>query len=445
MKVSLEKKAENEGLITINLEEKDYKEAFNNKLKEYSKKMNLKGFRPGKVPIGLVNKMYGKSIKADEINHKASHGLEDFIKKEKLQFVGDPMLVQPEEAYDFESQKDFEIKFELGLIPEYSIPLDKKIKVNKYSLKEDKGLYEETLENLRNQFGERSEPESSSDSDTVYGELKSKDESFSRTLGIAISDLDKKGQAFFTGKKKDDVVEFPIDKAFGKDKSALIGKAGLSETELKGLKGDFIFRIDSISKIVPAEINQDLFDKVFGKDQVKSKEEFETKLKEDITKSNEQETISQFHRDIRKALLEKTKLELSKDFMKRWLKQGANPELEINEEQLEKELPEYLDHLKWNLISNKIREDENIEVKPEEVKEETKKMIASQFGGNLPGDRESFLDQFADNYLNENEGKNFGQVYNSIMERRIFDYLDSKVTAVEKKVSHKEFKKVLAG
>ena len=123
MKVSIEKKAENQGLITINLEENDYKPAFEKKLKDYSKKMNLKGFRPGKVPIGIVNKMYGSSIKAEEVNHKASHGLEDFIKNEKLQFVGDPMLIPPTKAYDFESQKDFEIKFELGLVPEYHNPI----------------------------------------------------------------------------------------------------------------------------------------------------------------------------------------------------------------------------------------------------------------------------------------------------------------------------------
>ncbi len=446
MKVNIDRKSNNEGVITINLEEKDYKEAFENKLKEYGKKMNLKGFRPGKVPVGLVNKMYGRSIKADEINQKASHGLEDFIKQEKLQLLGDPIVIPPETPLDFGDQKDFELKFEVGYVPEYDIPLTKKPKVNYYQIKEDKDLLDQTIQNLKDQFGDRSEPEKTAVEDVIYGELKSVDGSITKNAGIKIQDIQKKGQDTFIGKSKEELVEFKIDKIFGKDRSGILGNLGMSDKELSGLKGDFSFKIDSITRLKPAEINQELFDKVFGKDAIKSEEEFVERVKQDLEKSNEVEQRNQFFRDIKKTLNESTKLELPREFLKKWLKNGAGQDTKIPEDQLEKELPDYLDQLKWNIITNRIREEQSIEVKPEEVKDETKRLFESQLGQNFPTEqKEGLLDQFADNYLKENEGKNFSTIFNSLMERKIMTFLEDNVTKVEKKVNHKEFKKLLEG
>ncbi len=446
MKVTIDKKSQNEGVITINLEEKDYKEAFENKLKEYGKKMNLKGFRPGKVPVGLVNKMYGKSIKADEINHKASNGLEDFIKDQKLQLLGDPIAIPNETPSDFETQKDFELKFDVGFVPEFNIPLEKKVKVNYYTVKEDKDLLEQTLQNLKDQFGDRTDPEIAEEQDTVFGDLKSEDGSIEKKAGIKIADMPKKNRNLLIGKKKGDVINFEIEKAFGKEKSGILGNMGMSKEELEALKGPFTLKVDSLTRMAPAEMNQEFFDKVFGPGSVKTEEEFISRVKEDIAKSNEVEQKNQFFRDIKKTLNENTKLELPRDFLKRWLTLGAGQENKIPEDQLEKELPDYIDQLKWNIITNKVREEQKIEVKPEEVKEETKRLFNSQLGQNFPEDqKDELLERFADNYLQENEGKNFSNIFNSLMERRILEYLEQNVTRVEKKINHKEFKKLLEG
>lgn len=442
MNVTLDKKADNFGVLTIEVQESDYAQELDKKIKDYSKKMNLKGFRPGKVPPGLVKKMYGTSLKVEEINQQASKGMQDFIEKEKIQLLGDPMIKQPDSAIDWDSNSPVKLEFEIGMVPEFDVPMDKKLKLTKYEVEMSDKLLTETIENLQKQYGNSSHPEEVGENDILFGDLKTED-GIEQSISFSIEKLTAAKKKTFLGAKKEEVINFDPRKALAKTDEDLAQMLSLQIDDVKPFTGTCGFTLREITRKEESKLDKAFFEKIYGPDGVKDEAEFKTKVEADIKLSNDSESGNLLKRDIRKVLVDKTKLELPKDFLKRWLLKSN--EGKVSEEQVNAELDAYVDELKWNLITNKVREDQKIEVDPKEVEEETVKMIEGQFGANLPGDRkEEFLNQFAQNYLKEGDGKNFNRIFNLIMERKIFDYIETQVSPTTKKVDHEAFKKVLA-
>ena len=284
MNITLDQPSPTDGLIRITLSESDYKPKVEEKVREYSRKMNIKGFRQGKVPTGVVQKMYGKSILVEEVNHLLSHSVSDYIKEKKLSVLGDPIPNHDKaRLIDWDSQKDFEFEFQIGLVEDFAVDITSKVSVKSYIIEVDQKVIDEALEDVKRRFGNVTNPEVSGADDNLFGEVPLADGT-KKSSYIQISKVSKDEQKKFLGLKKDDEVTFDIEK-LSDDMQVRSQAVNSTDEEVKDLKGSYTLKISSISHMEPAELNQELFDKVFGKEVVKSEEEFINKIRETISEN----------------------------------------------------------------------------------------------------------------------------------------------------------------
>lgn len=442
MDIVLDKISKTEALIKINLKENDYQPKVEEKIKEYSKKANIKGFRTGKVPVGVIKKMYGKSILVEEVNHMLSHSLMDYIKENDLQILGEPLPnMEKASEIDWDSNTEFDFEYNIGMANEFEVAINKKIKVEKFKIKVDEKVMAETFENLKKQFGEMTNPEISEDGDSIYGQFVFEGEGEPQTGAVDLNEVEKKERKNFIGKKKDDIIEFNAEKSIKNDAYRDSIFKEVNGVDLKKVK----FKIININRVIPAEINQDLFDKTFGKDVVKSEEEFGIKVKESISENYTRETENQFVYNLRGKVVEATKMDLPDEFLKKFIAQTNKSE--ITAEQIESDYPMYAEDLKWTLIKNKISKEQDIKAEHEDVLNATKDMIRMQFAGSGMGDQmEASIDTFADNYLkggDGGEGENYMKMHENVFNEKIVSYIKDHITIKEKEVSIEDFRKSL--
>jgi len=434
--ITLDKSSNTEALIKIKLNEDDYQKNYNEKLKEYSKKASIKGFRPGKVPSSLIKKLYGKSILAEEINKLLVKSVNDYLKENDIKIIGDPLPSETEDEIDWDNQKEFEFEYNIGLVDDFNLDLN--IKDTRYKIKLAKKEFEENVDNLRKQYGKMTNPEVSEDGDSIFGSLTlSTDESFSKDSILYLDKLAKKQKPKFTGVKKDDKIALDLKSLF-EDKTDLEVFTNKSEKELKEIKGDFTFIVKNINRVEKADLNQELFDKVFGKDVVKNEEEFLSKYQAIIEDNLNRESEYFLNHQLQKSIIDKTKVDIPSDFYKKWiLKTQEN----VSADELEKDFEHYLRDLKWNLIKNKISEEYKVKVENEDVIEKTKALFKEQFGSQLNEEMEKNLDVFASNYLNQNDGENYYNIYNQVRTDKIMNAVKENVKITDKEVNRAEFEK----
>ena len=442
MNITLDQPSPTDGLIRITLSESDYKPKVEEKVREYSRKMNIKGFRQGKVPTGVVQKMYGKSILVEEVNHLLSHSVSDYIKEKKLSVLGDPIPNHDKaRLIDWDSQKDFEFEFQIGLVEDFAVDITSKVSVKSYIIEVDQKVIDEALEDVKRRFGNVTNPEVSGADDNLFGEVPLADGS-KKSSYIQISKVSKDEQKKFLGLKKDDEVTFDIEK-LSDDMQVRSQAVNSTDEEVKDIKGSYTLKISSISHMEPAELNQELFNKVFGKEVVKSEEEFINKIRETISENYQRESNHLLEHEIQHHLVDHTKVNMPDNFLKLWLKSSGDGK--ITDEVIGKEYEDYKKGLKWDLIKNKIADEHKVNVERGDVRNRAKQMIAQQFGG--PAIAEQLGDKFdsiADNYLSGQDGKgeNFMRLYNQIRHEKIMTAVKEKITLSEKKVSLDEFKKL---
>jgi trigger factor len=419
------------------------------KVKDYARKANIKGFRQGKVPAGVIKKMFGKSILVEEINHLLSHKITDYIKDNNLQILGEPLPNHDKtKDIDWDAQKDFEFEYEIGLVDDFTYDLSPETKVKAYKIEVDDKTIDETISDLKKRFGKVTYPEVSEEQDTLFGDLRPRDEGTGggETLkkehaSIPIEKVEKKEQKKFTGLKKDDEVAFEIGQIF-KDESVANELLGISPEEANAAKGAFILKISTISRTEPAELTPELFDRVFGKDVAKNEEEFINKVKETIGENYQRETDHFLDHHIEDYFLENTKMNLPDGFLKAWLKSTSQGQ--VTDSVLDTEFDHYVRGLKWDLIKNKIADDNRIKVEADEVRNKAKEMIVAQFGGQAFADQlKDKLDGIADNYLSNENGQNFMRLYKQLRSEKIMKHIKENITIEEKQVSVEEFKKIV--
>lgn len=442
MDISLDKKNSTEASIKVKLNEADYQPHVEEKVKEYAKKATIKGFRPGKVPVGLIKKMYGKSIIVEEINSLLSSSLSNYIKENGIQIIGEPLPDQEKaQKIDWENQKDFEFDYEIGMVSEFNYDLSEKMKVKSYKIELDKKGLNETLDNVKKQFGNVTNPEISKEGDSFFGTFQEVDGSISNEALLDWDNIEKKEQKKFAGIKPGDVVEFDVQKLVN-DNHDLMRLLDIGHDKAHDIKGKFTFTIKNINRTEPAEVNQELFDKVFGKDAVKSEKEFTDKIKQTVEENYQRESALLLNRDIRDYLIENTKIEVPSEFLKKWLL--VSNEGKITQEDIDREFDEYVRSLKWDLLRNKISEENKVNVENAEVVDRAKMMILSQLGGAGAAEQlKDHMDAFADNYLKAENGQNYMKLYNEVREEKLMNLIQGKITLSEKKVNLDEFKKAV--
>ena len=442
MEIVLDKKGSTSATLKVKINADDYQPKVQSKLKEYGKKVSLKGFRQGKVPTSVVERMYGKSLKVDEINQLLSESVGKYIKEEKLNIIGYPLPDQAQAAkIDWDNASEYEFSYDLGLIPEFNYELSDKVKITKNEIEVDPKRVAETLDNIRRQHGRMDEAESVEEGDYINGEMKSLTSEFSTVTMIPTDKVAKGELKKFVGKKVGDVIEFDIEKAFT-EKSSIAHVTGLTKEEAETTTGKFTFTVTGIRRSFPAELNQEFFDKIFGPDAVKSEEEFNQKLIETINANYNREAEVLVSRDIRKEFLANTKIEISAEFLKRFLL--VNNDGKMTAEQIDKDFDLYQEDLKWLLIRNKIGEDNDVKVEHAEVIARTKELFLQQFGGmtSLSEEMEETMNKLADNYLASENGKNYNRTFEEVYYTKVLKLIESKVSFNTKKISVDEFEKL---
>lgn len=441
MDITIDKKTHNEASIKITLKEADYQPKVEEKVKEYSKKANIKGFRPGKVPATLIKKMYGNSIVVEEVNHLVSHSITDYIKKNNLKIIGEPLPnLDKAKEIDWENQKDFEFEYNIGLVDDFKYDVSKKLKVKSYKIEVDKNTFDEAIDKLRWQYGKMTNPKISEEKDSLYGKFKDNNGEFEKDGLLRIEDIDKKSRNKFIGISGNSIVNFDIQKEFSPELLSQV--LGLKEEEIANLSNEFQFTVNNVNRQVRADINQELFDKSLGEGKAKNEAEFNDQVKELIRNNYQHEANYLVEKQVREAMLNKTNLSLPDEFLKEWL--TVTNEGKISKDEIEKDYDNYANELKWNLIKNKIAEDNNINVEHPEIMARAKNLIRVQFtSSGVQSPAEENLQSFADNYLKGENGENYMKLSNQMRSEKIFEFIKSNITLTEKKINAKELIKLV--
>ena len=431
--------------LTIKIVENDYKKQVEDSLKRYRKQANMPGFRKGMVPMGMVKKMVGTNILVEEINRVLSDSLYKYIGEEKLDILGNPLPKQ-EDAHtiDWENQKEFEFTYELGLAPEISVDISEKDKFEKYKITVSDKMVDEQIEEIAKRYGKMGEVDQSAEEDMLYGKFeelengKVKEDGISNVTVLNIRTIsNKKDQKKFIGLKVDDTVTCKPNKIA--DEQYVAAWLGIDKEYIQDQKSDFLYTVEKINRMEAAELDQEFFDKIYGKDVVKSKEEMATKLREEMENSFAQNAEQLFERDVQDHLIKKAKLSLPDEFMKKWL-MTAN-EKPVTKEQIEEEYDQYAQGLKWQLIENKLVKTHDIKVEKEEVVEHTKNMVRQQLmgmGQNLMDEKD--LEDTTNRVLqNQDESR---RLYEQLYQLKLRDLYNNTVKIKEKEISYDDFVKL---
>jgi trigger factor len=434
--------------IKLQLVKEDYEEKVTKVLNDYRKKANIPGFRPGKVPFSMITKMYRKPVLVDEINKLVSEKLNEYLKNENIHVMGDPLPSNTEnKTFDFDNDSDFEFVFDIGLAPEFEVKISEKDKITEYEIQLEDSMIENYLENYSKRFGKFIETDVVVENELVKGDLSQTDnEGQVVEGGISIENTsiylemikDAEEKKLFAGTKVGDTVKFDIKKLYPTD-TELAGILKIEKEKVAEINPKFQCMIKGISRFEKAELNQELFDKVYGENVVTSNEEFNKKIAEDISSSLKKDSEYKFGIDARKYFMDKLKLQLPSEFLKRWL--AAINEGKITTEQIEKEFPHFEEDMKWQLIKNKIEKDNHIEVNQDEVVEFAKVVTRNQFrqyGINNVSDEH--IASYSVNLLKKEE--EVRKMKERLLEDKIIAFIREKVSVKSKQVTNEEFGKL---
>ena len=430
--------------LKVEVKQEDYQEAVSKVLKDYQKKANMPGFRPGKVPMGIVKKMYGKSVIADEVNKLLSEKIDQYIKENKIELLGHPLAnTEKTPTIDFEHEKDFDFYFDIGLAPAVNLENLEKTKVDYFKIKADDKSLEKQLEDIRKRFGDHIHPEEVEEDDVVKGKIEQLDQDgnpledgISNETSIYVSYVKKKSdRKKFIGLKKGGSVAFNPLKAM-ENETEVSSMLGIKKEEVQKGDGDFRFTIEEITRVKPAELNEELYKKVFPADDIKTREEFKKRLAQEMEKSYVSESDRYFMSLAMDKLMEKAKLELPREFLKRWLidhNQGK-----ITPEQIEEQFDSYEKSLKWQLIQNKLIQDFNVKVEEEEIKDYIRKYLQTQMPGQA--DDEEYnkrMDSIVESLMQNKE--EIQKINDQLYDQKLNDVLKENLKLNEKSISYEDY------
>ncbi|WP_345953143.1 trigger factor [Mucilaginibacter sp. PAMB04168] len=447
MNISQEKKDNLNAVIKININAEDYQARVDKAIKDQAKKAQIPGFRKGMVPASHIKRMYGKSILVDEINNLLSDTLNNYLNEQQLEVLGQPLpKVDDEKEYNWDFADNFEFNYEVGLAPEFAVDFSSADKLPSYKIKVDEETLASRISNLRRSYGKMTNPDVSADNDVLYAELKqlSPDGSvfeggITNTASVRLDQVqDEAIKASLIGLKKDDVVEFDIQKAFNNEAARVAAILKIDEATATDLQSKFQLTVKNINRLEESDLDQAFFDKIFGEGTVTTEEEFRTKITEELENMMVQDADSKLQGEMYNYVLNKINFELPDEFLKRWLK-ATNEKL--SEEELTGGYADFAKNLKWTLIGNKIIRDNNIEVKYEDVLDMAKARIDAQFRMYSPQPiSEEQLNQYAVQFLQDKENAN--RIFEEAKSLKVFEYLKSVVTLEEQEITFDEFSKL---
>jgi trigger factor len=450
MKISFDCADKINGLLTMTIEQADYQEKVEKTLKEYRKKAQVPGFRPGMVPMGMIKRQYGTAVKVDEVNRLLGEKLYEYIRENKIQMLGDPLPnTEKQVAQDFEKEGDLTFVFDIAVAPEFEAKLSGKDKIAYYTIDVDDKLIGQQVEMYQSQAGEFVKADVFSGNDTITGDLRQLDENGNTLEGGITTEAgmvmpayikEESQKKLFDGCKTGDIITFNPKKAYPDNDAEVAALLKVKKEDVADLTADFSFQVTEIRHFQPAEVNQALFDRVFGEGNVKDEKEFREKIAEQLKAQFVGSSDYKFMLDVREHLEKKVgKLEFPEALLKRIM---LNNNKDKGEDFVEKNFEASINELKWHLIKEQIVAAQKIEIKDEDLKAVAKNAMRAQFAqygmSNVPDD---VLENYAEEQLKKRE--NIDNFVDRAIDLKLTEVLKNVVKLDEKAISLDDFNKLL--
>jgi trigger factor len=421
-------------VVKVDIIADDYQPKVDKILVDYRKKADIPGFRKGHVPMGMIKKQYEKSVMIDEVNKLLQDSLNKYLTEEKIEILGNP-IPRSQENFTWDA-KNFSFEFELGLVPQFEVNLTSKKKITQYVINADDSLIDKEVENLQSRYGKMSAVDIINENTNVTGTFVNEEKEIENKSTINLSDIKgKTNLKKFVGSKVGDVIELKTKSLFS-DNSKLMGALGLSNEAIEGLNIKVLFTIEETTEIELADLDQELFDKLFTDGSVKSVTELRNKIKEDAEKQFLQQADQQLLNSVTEFLIDNTSFDLPSEFLQKWLATAG--EKQLTPEEAAEEYNKSEKGLRYQLIQEKILKENDIKLDYEELKEYAKGFIRTQmaqFGNMNPEDTE--LDDIANRILgNQEEAK---KLQDQLMSQKLMTFYKEKMTFKTKKVTHEGF------
>ncbi len=421
-------------VVKVDIIADDYQPKVDKILVDYRKKADIPGFRKGHVPMGMIKKQYEKSVMIDEVNKLLQDSLNKYLTEEKIEILGNP-IPRSQENFTWDT-KNFSFEFELGLVPQFEVNLTSKKKITQYVINADDSLIDKEVENLQSRYGKMSAVDIINENTNVTGTFVNEEKEIENKSTINLSDIKgKTNLKKFVGSKVGDVIELNTKSLFSDD-SKLMGALGLSNEEIEGLNIKVLFTIEETTEIELADLDQELFDKLFTDGSVKSVTELRNKIKEDAEKQFLQQADQQLLNSVTEFLIDNTSFDLPSEFLQKWLATAG--EKQLTPEEAAEEYNKSEKGLRYQLIQEKILKGNDIKLDYEELKDYAKGFIRTQmaqFGNMNPEDAE--LDDIANRILgNQEEAK---KLQDQLMNQKLMTFYKEKITFKTKKVTYEGF------
>ncbi len=443
----------NSGIQTIQIHcvisPDDYKTKVSEALKKYSRKIDLKGFRKGQVPAGLVKKMYGNSILAEELNTMVQDNLHQYLETNSFEILGQPLPLDNQKLdLQIDSPSEYTFLFEVGIAPEFKISLDH-LSFEQYEIIVDDKMIDEEVDMLRKRNGKQSDAEVVEEKDVLYAELAElteegvlKENGITNSTSFNTDVFKDEFKSQILGLKKGDSIKIPLYDAMDRDRDS-INKfiLNVKPEDINDDSGNhFQLSIQSISRLQPAELNAELFDMLYEPGTVLDEVGMREKITNDLSTYFNDQTLKRVLTKLGRDLISETPMDIPVEFLKRWIQQSN--EKPITPEDIERDYPDFEKQLKWDLIQNKVAKENNLQVEYPEILQRTRQIVQNQllqYGlGYLP---EEQLDRFADRYLKDKT--HIRKTHETLLEEKVLYRLKQDINIVMKPISLDEYNVIL--
>ena len=437
MNITREQREGGLSILKVVVGEADYGQAVEKQLRDYKRKANVPGFRPGMVPMGIVKKMYGKHVVAEQSYHIASTSVFEYLQKENIDYVGDVIPSEEQGEFDFENNTEFEFTFEIGEAPKIELELSAKDKVTYNMIKVDKKMHDDFRANYLRRYGR-----------LVDADKVEKDEALNVTLDngdmrieeayVGLISMSDEERAAWIGKEVGYKTTVNINELYKKpeQRAAILS---VKEEELESIKAEFELEITKIRRFAEPELNEEFFKMAFPAGNVTSEEELDKFIDEEIERELKRECDFMFVNQMRKFIIEKAALQMPEEFLKRWL--YVINEGKFSREEIEKDFPAFINMFTWNYLQKHFITEGELKVSPEEAKAEAMSFAQMQFAQyGMPSAPADMLEGFAKQIMDNKE--QLQKIYEKLFEEKVVEYLRGKIKVTEKAISAEEFAKL---